>query len=279
MVWCVAPGRVSPCVPKGGVLVALTYRTIVADPPWPYPQGFNGWGKRRELPYEAMPLEEIAALPVPDLAAPGAHLYVWTTNRYLPETLSIVEMWGFVYTCTLVWAKPPGQKGQGGRFAITTEFIVHAAAPSESKPPRRVQRAGAVIKAARESTGLTRAELFHRVRGGKWTGLVNNWEMDICLPSDEDWQKLQQILPALVDTPRPQVPKAEPRESAPYFRHPSTWWQWPVGKHSEKPEAFQDLVEQVSPGPYLELFARRRRLGWDVWGNEVASDIDLPEAA
>jgi N6-adenosine-specific RNA methylase IME4 len=49
----------------------------------------------------------------------------------------------------------------------------------------------------------------------------------------------------------------------------STWWTWPRGKHSAKPEAFQDMVETVSPGPYLELFARRQRLGWTVWGNEV----------
>jgi N6-adenosine-specific RNA methylase IME4 len=53
------------------------------------------------------------------------------------------------------------------------------------------------------------------------------------------------------------------------------WWEWPRRRHSQKPEAFQDLVEQVSPGPYLELFARRKRLGWDVWGNEVESDVDL----
>lgn len=58
-------------------------------------------------------------------------------------------------------------------------------------------------------------------------------------------------------------------------RADSTWWQWPRGKHSAKPEAFQDIVERVSPGPYLELFARRQRLGWDVWGNEVESDIQL----
>lgn len=49
----------------------------------------------------------------------------------------------------------------------------------------------------------------------------------------------------------------------------STWWTWPRGRHSAKPEAFQDMVESVSPGPYLELFARRPRLGWTVWGNEV----------
>lgn len=49
----------------------------------------------------------------------------------------------------------------------------------------------------------------------------------------------------------------------------STWWLWPRGRHSKKPEAFQDMVEQVSPGPYLELYARRHRPGWSVWGNEV----------
>ena len=34
---------------------------------------------------------------------------------------------------------------------------------------------------------------------------------------------------------------------------------------SQKPDAFLDIVETVSPGPYLELFARRNRLGWDTW--------------
>lgn len=49
---------------------------------------------------------------------------------------------------------------------------------------------------------------------------------------------------------------------------PRNWWLWKRGPHSAKPEAFLDLVEQVSPGPYLELFARRQRLGWDTFGNE-----------
>ena len=58
----------------------------------------------------------------------------------------------------------------------------------------------------------------------------------------------------------------EPRRIA------TNWWAWPRGRHSAKPEAFQDMVETVSPGPYLELFARRRRLNWTVWGNEVEAN-------
>ncbi len=45
--------------------------------------------------------------------------------------------------------------------------------------------------------------------------------------------------------------------------------------HSGKPEAMADLIETVLDPPRLELFARRKRLGWDVWGNEVDSDVSL----
>jgi N6-adenosine-specific RNA methylase IME4 len=57
------------------------------------------------------------------------------------------------------------------------------------------------------------------------------------------------------------------------------WFTWPRGEHSAKPEAFQDIVETVSPGPYLELFARRQRLGWDTWGNECRCDVELETVA
>ncbi len=46
-------------------------------------------------------------------------------------------------------------------------------------------------------------------------------------------------------------------------------------KHSEKPAEFTALVEAVSPGSRLEMFARRPLPGWDVWGNEVQSDVQI----
>lgn len=248
------------------------YKTIVADPPWPYDEGFQGWGERRHLPYSSMSVAEIGDLAISDLADAGAHLYLWTTNRYIAEALSFVTLWGFNYSATLVWAKTPNGKGSGGRFANTTEFVIHAAAPAQVQP-RRVERAGALIRSARQAAGLTRGEVFHRVRGGKKTGLVNNWELDICLPSEADWRKLQEVLPALAGVKRPTVPAAPRREPAAIKRMDTTWWNWPRGQHSEKPPAFLDIVEQVSPGPYVELFARAPRLGWDSWGKgyEVAA--------
>jgi N6-adenosine-specific RNA methylase IME4 len=41
------------------------------------------------------------------------------------------------------------------------------------------------------------------------------------------------------------------------------------GRHSEKPDLFYELVEQASPGPYVDLFARRLRPGWAAWGNQI----------
>jgi N6-adenosine-specific RNA methylase IME4 len=62
-------------------------------------------------------------------------------------------------------------------------------------------------------------------------------------------------------------------------RDVGTWHKWPNPKaNSAKPEAFIDLVESVSHGPYLELFARHKaRFGWDYWGNEALQTVEMPE--
>lgn len=62
----------------------------------------------------------------------------------------------------------------------------------------------------------------------------------------------------------PMVPDVKPQ---------STWHVWPRTPHSVKPQASYDLVEQVSPGPYVELFARAPRLGWDSWGYGYESGV------
>ena len=46
-------------------------------------------------------------------------------------------------------------------------------------------------------------------------------------------------------------------------------------EHSRKPDEQYALIEQCSPGPYLELFARERVPGWTCWGDEVDSYADM----
>jgi N6-adenosine-specific RNA methylase IME4 len=183
----------------------MKYQTIVADPPWSYGGKFNGYssgeitpkmprcGTRKPLPYGTMTVPEIAALPVSDLAVDAAHLYVWTTQRFLWETPRVVEAWGFKPSAVLTWCKRPRGRGLGNAFTPTTEFVVFA----------------------------------HR--GGL----------------------------------------------RPLSRHDSTWFEGMRGVHSQKPETFLDIVEQVSPGPYLEMFARRARFGWDYWGDESLGTAEV----
>ena len=62
-------------------------------------------------------------------------------------------------------------------------------------------------------------------------------------------------------------------------RSQPTWFNAPVQEHSRKPAEQFAIIERVSSGPYLELFARRRpesNQPWAVWGDQVASDIRIP---
>jgi len=67
------------------------------------------------------------------------------------------------------------------------------------------------------------------------------------------------------------VPAPAPGEQMPQIVYA------PVGQHSEKPAIFAEMIEKMFPNvPMIELFARRRRPGWAVWGNEVPDDKREP---
>lgn len=63
--------------------------------------------------------------------------------------------------------------------------------------------------------------------------------------------------------------------SIPAARRPSNVIIAPRRAHSAKPDAFYDRVEFACDGPYLEMFARRQRLGWDTWGNEALNHVEI----
>lgn len=52
-----------------------------------------------------------------------------------------------------------------------------------------------------------------------------------------------------------------------------SWGEFRRGQHSAKPEEIRDLIHKASPGPRLELFARRPVPGWTCWGNEIEKNI------
>lgn len=82
------------------------YPIIYADPPWRYEQPpMGGTNRSIENHYPTMTLEEICALPVSDLAAEDAMLYLWATAPKLPECMNVIRAWGFEYRTNMVWDK------------------------------------------------------------------------------------------------------------------------------------------------------------------------------
>lgn len=107
------------------------FATILADPPWQFQ---NKTGKvapehKRLNRYGTMTFEEIEALPIPDVAAETAHLYLWVPNALLPQGLSVMNAWGFRYKSNIVWHKirkdgGPDGRGVGFYFRNVTEILL-----------------------------------------------------------------------------------------------------------------------------------------------------------
>ncbi len=222
-VWAVACGSSAMCAEAGYFGVgrdfyllsglSVTYRTVVADPPWQTTAGRSIGGYEmaakkqlfvvknaasRKLPYETLSVEQICEMKPP--TDPAAHLYLWTINSHLPHAFEVMRAWGFKYSTTLVWAKRPMGGGLGGCYGLATEYVLFG-------------RKGKL--AAKDRIG-------------------RNWF---------DWK-------------RPYDERGKPR-------------------HSAKPKEFFEMVERISPGPYLEMFARSPREGWSVFGNEVSEGVSL----
>ena len=86
------------------------YRTIVIDPPWPIEKILRDVTPNQEaFAYSTMTLEEIGNFPISDIAQEdGCHIYLWTTQKYLPIAFEILDAWGFKYIFTMVWHKNGG---------------------------------------------------------------------------------------------------------------------------------------------------------------------------
>lgn len=86
------------------------YHTIVIDPPWPIRKILRDVRPNQDVfDYPTMTIEEIAKLPVADLADPeGCHVYLWITHKFLPDGLRLFEQWGVKYQCIMTWVKNVG---------------------------------------------------------------------------------------------------------------------------------------------------------------------------
>lgn len=168
------------------------YNTIYADPPWQFQ---NRTGKvapenKKLMRYETMPLSDIKALPVGELADEKAHLYLWVPNALLPEGLEVMDAWGFEYKSNIVWEKVrkdggPDGRGVGFYFRNVTELLLFGikkkSAPNRTLAPARSQvnllrtmkrehsrKPDEIIPIIEACSQAPRIELFARGVRSKW---------------------------------------------------------------------------------------------------------------
>lgn len=107
----------------GELLAAGTkFGCILADPPWQY--GNQATRASTDNHYPTMTIEDIAALPIGELAAERSHLWLWTTNGFLFECPKLFDAWGFEFKSSYVWCKT--QMGIGNYLRNAHEFLLLA---------------------------------------------------------------------------------------------------------------------------------------------------------
>lgn len=207
------------------------YRVIVADPPWKYAEQRKTRLDRKSSKgigachhYEQMTTDEIAAMPVKQLAADRCHLYLWATCPLLPDALRVMSAWGFEYSTIVhvwvkmnkgAWERAQGQALQRGMFETLDS---HVAAFMDN---------------------------LAWFGPGFYTG--SNVELVLLGRRGQPFKHAEGCKPSqLVFAPH-------------------------GVRHSQKPEVVQDRIEWMYPGatPRLELFGRRARKNWTVFGDEV----------
>lgn len=138
-----------------------TYNVIYADPPWQY-EFSKSDSREIENHYPTMPLEEICALPVSDIAADDCVLYMWTTSPKLKESFEVLEAWGFEYKTCAVWDK---QKiGMGYYFRQQHELLLVATRGS-LPAPEPATRPSSVLSYPREKHSAKPHEFYEVLEG------------------------------------------------------------------------------------------------------------------
>lgn len=215
-----------PRVPGG-------YRCAVIDPPWSFQDKAtrNAPERSGDNGYHTLSIEEIAELPVPDLLAPEAIVFLWVPDTHIFEAKWLLDWWGLSFKHFAVWVKEPVEDDLD---ALAERWA------TDPVPPDAMTCA---------------TELRHVLD----TATEPQMGMGNYMRRSHELAMLTTTIPFHART---QIADRSIR-SVVYGKR---------GRHSQKPETLQDAAERIIEGPYLELFARRRRPGWACWGDELPEE-------
>lgn len=130
---------------EGVPLPAGVFDIIYSDPPWRYDYQGSTRGKA-EMHYPTMPTQDIMDMPVPEMVADDAILFLWVTNPMLKDGRKVAEAWGFDYKTNFVWVKDKIGTGFYNRAQHELLFICRR---GNLKAPADANRFPSVIQAPR----------------------------------------------------------------------------------------------------------------------------------
>ena len=225
------------------------YKVVYVDPPWKYlTWSAKGLGKSPDQHYKTMTLRQLMDLPVRSVCAKDVVLLVWVIDTHLEIALKLIQHWGFRYkTVGFYWAKTT-KDGKG--FPIGTGFWTRA-------NPEHVYECVPTCRYCNDSGWFY---------GDPELGPCGCPATEALEDADGD-QEVVRCLLASKGHPK-RVGRAVPRLLVS-----------PKREHSRKPDDVYERIEALVDGPYLEMFSRSDREGWDCWGLEAGmfSGRQLPE--
>jgi N6-adenosine-specific RNA methylase IME4 len=173
------------------------YNIVYADPPWKYKEN---WGNgSNEHTYPTMTNADIEALPVADITADQAHLYLWVTNPFIEQGLAVCKAWGFDYKTMITWIKTYAngvpEMGMGYYFRGCTEHIIFGVKGKmkvlnkttknmfiEKNPRKHSQKPSSTRDMIVACSGdVPRIELFSRYKATGWDTWGNEVPNDVNL--------------------------------------------------------------------------------------------------
>ena len=103
-------------------LPAGPYRVIYADPPWDYGRaGYQKYGYA-SCHYPVLSIPELCKIPVKQLAAKHAVLFLWVTAPMLEKAFAVIKAWGFAYKTQVIWDKESHNFGH--YFSVRHEHLL-----------------------------------------------------------------------------------------------------------------------------------------------------------
>ncbi|QHJ83847.1 MAG: hypothetical protein [Bacteriophage sp.] len=221
-----------------------TYDVLYVDPPWKYNnKASNGAAENH---YSTMSLEELKAMPVRELASKDAVLFMWWTPTHAADALELVKSWGFTFKNmnAFTWCK------------LNRNTM--------DRVSRRMWQFAKDLQDKADEADVRKPKIadFNLIAEDMLSMFINEAFMGM---GNYTRGNAECVLVATRGKALDRFSKAEKQMIIK-----------PLDDHSTKPEEVATRISRIYPyHRKIELFARRPRIGWHIFGDEPGVAFDV----